>query len=225
MNTINYVIRFMQEGGIYMYVILAVFLLGLAIAAERWLFLNMAKVSNRKVWEEIFPVMRKGDFRKAAQAAGNSNTPVGNMIAFGLNTMTTSQGIADRRMLPAVEMAMEEALMEITPKLEKRTPYLAILANIATLLGLLGTILGLIDAFSAVSAADPAEKGAMLSSSISLAMNTTAAGLVAAIPLMLMHALLSTKTTEIVDSLEMAAVKVLNLIRQPESADDTAAAR
>lgn len=225
MNTINYVIRFMQEGGIYMYVILAVFLLGLAIAAERWLFLNMAKVSNRKVWDEIFPVLRKGDFRKAAQAAGDSNTPVGNMIAFGLNTMTTSQGIADRRMLPAVEMAMEEALMEITPRLEKRTPYLAILANVATLLGLLGTILGLIDAFSAVSAADPAEKGAMLSSSISLAMNTTAAGLVAAIPLMLMHALLSTKTTEIVDSLEMAAVKVLNLIRQPEAGDDTAAAK
>jgi biopolymer transport protein ExbB/TolQ len=112
--------------------------------------------------------------------------------------------------------------MEIMPKLEKRTPYLAILANIATLLGLLGTIVGLIDAFSAVAAADPAEKGALLSSSISVAMNTTALGLIAAIPLMLIHALLTNKTTEIVDSLEMAAVKVLNLIRQPEAASDSA---
>lgn len=216
METINYAIRFMQQGGAYMYVILAVFLFGLAIAVERWLFLTQSRSRNRKVWDEVFPQMRKGDFRQAAQAAGNSNTPVGNMISFGLNSMTTAHGLSDRRLLPAVEMAMEEALMEIMPRLEKRTPYLAILANVATLLGLLGTIVGLIDAFSAVSAADPAEKGAMLSSSISVAMNTTALGLIAAIPLMLMHAVLQNKTTEIVDSLEMAAVKVLNLIRQPE---------
>lgn len=225
MNTINYAIRFMQEGGAYMFVILAVFLLGLAIAVERWVYLQKARLSNRKVWDEVFPQIRKGEFRKAAQAAAASNTPIGNMLSFGLNSMTTAQGMADRRLLPAVEMAMEEALMEVTPRLEKRTPYLAILANVATLLGLLGTIVGLIDAFSAVSAADPAEKGALLSSSISVAMNTTALGLIAAIPLMLLHALLTNKTTEIVDSLEMAAVKVMNLIRQPESADQDAAAR
>lgn len=220
METIKYAIGFMQAGGAYMYVILAVFLLGVAIAIERWIYLTRAKMSNRRVWDEVFPQLRKGDFRNAAQTAGNSNTPVGNMIAFGLNSMTTAHGMADRRLLPAVEMSMEEALMEIMPRLEKRTPYLAILANIATLLGLLGTIVGLIDAFSAVAAADPAEKGALLSSSISVAMNTTALGLIAAIPLMLIHALLSNKTTEIVDSLEMAAVKVLNLIRQPELAGD-----
>jgi biopolymer transport protein ExbB/TolQ len=222
---INYAIRFMQEGGTFMFIILAVFLLGLAIAIERWIHLQKAKMNNRRVWDEVFPQIRKGEFRKAAQTAGASNTPIGNMLSFGLNSMTSAQGMADRRMLPAVEMAMEEALMEVTPKLEKRTPYLAILANIATLLGLLGTIVGLIDAFSAVAAADPAEKGALLSSSISVAMNTTALGLIAAIPLMLMHALLTNKTTEIVDSLEMAAVKVMNLIRQPEGEASETAAR
>lgn len=216
MGTINYVIRFIQDGGAYMYVILAVLLVGLAIALERWLYLTRSRVSNRKVWDQVFPLLRKSEFRKATAIAESSDTPIGNMIAFGLNSMTTAQGSADRRLLPAVEMAMEESLMEATPRLEKRTPYLAILANVATLFGLLGTIVGLIDAFSAVSAADPAEKGALLSSSISVAMNTTALGLIVAIPLLLMHALLQTKTNEIVDSLEMAAVKVLNLIRQPE---------
>ena len=216
MGTINYVIRFIQDGGAYMYVILAVLVVGLAIALERWLYLTRSRVSNRKVWDQVFPLLRKSEFRKATAIAESSDTPIGNMIAFGLNSMTTAQGSADRRLLPAVEMAMEESLMEATPRLEKRTPYLAILANVATLFGLLGTIVGLIDAFSAVSAADPAEKGALLSSSISVAMNTTALGLIVAIPLLLMHALLQTKTNEIVDSLEMAAVKVLNLIRQPE---------
>lgn len=217
MDTLGTILRFFNQGGIFMYIILAVLVLGLAIALERWLFLTTARMSNRRVWDRVFPLMEGADFRRAAKTAGESSTPIGNMIAFGLNRMFTAQGTADRRLLPAVEMAMEESLMEAVPRLEKRTPYLAILANVATLLGLLGTILGLIDAFSAVSNADPAEKGNLLSASISVAMNTTAFGLIAAIPLLLIHALLMNKTTEIVDSLEMAAVKVLNLVRQPES--------
>ncbi len=111
-----------------------------------------------------------------------------------------------------IELAMEEGVMEAMPRLEKRTPYLATLANIATLLGLLGTIIGLIQAFTAVASADPAEKAALLSSSIAVAMNTTAFGLVAAIPLLLVHSMLQSKTTEIIDSLEMAGVKCLNMI-------------
>ena len=106
----------------------------------------------------------------------------------------------------------EEGVMELIPRLEKRTPYLATLANIATLLGLLGTIMGLIAAFTAVANADPSEKASLLSQSISVAMNTTAFGLMSAIPLLLLHATLQTKTTEIVDSLEMAGVKCLNLM-------------
>jgi len=107
---------------------------------------------------------------------------------------------------------MEESMMEIIPQLEKRTPYVALFSNIATLLGLLGTIMGLIEAFTAVANADPAEKADLLSASISVAMNTTAFGLMVAIPLLIVHANLSSRTTEIVDSLEMASVKTLNLI-------------
>lgn len=106
--------------------------------------------------------------------------------------------------------------MESLPRLEKRTQYLATLANIATLLGLLGTIIGLIAAFTAVANADPAEKATLLSESISVAMNTTAFGLIAAIPLLFCHAVLQSKTTEIVDSLEMAGVKVLNILAEKQ---------
>lgn len=102
--------------------------------------------------------------------------------------------------------------MEVMPELEKRTHYLATLANIATLLGLLGTIIGLIQAFTAVATANPAEKADLLSASISVAMNTTAFGLIAAIPLIFIHTWLATKTTRLVDNIEMATVKCLNLI-------------
>jgi biopolymer transport protein ExbB len=111
-----------------------------------------------------------------------------------------------------IEIAMEESMMEIVPQLEKRTPYVALGANVATLLGLLGTIMGLIQAFTAVANANPAEKADLLSASISVAMNTTAFGLMVAIPLLVTHTVLTSKTGQIVDSLEMATVKVLNVI-------------
>ncbi len=102
-------------------------------------------------------------------------------------------------------------MMEIVPRLEKRTPYVALCSSIATLLGLLGTIMGLIQAFTAVANANPAEKADLLSASISVAMNTTAFGLMVAIPLLIIHAVLTSKTGDIVDSLEMASVKALNV--------------
>ena len=104
--------------------------------------------------------------------------------------------------------------MEAIPQLEKRTQYVATLANIATLMGLLGTIMGLIAAFTAVANAAPADKATLLSQSISVAMNTTAFGLMAAIPLLLSHTFLQAKTNEIVDSIEMAGVKFLNIVTE-----------
>jgi len=113
-----------------------------------------------------------------------------------------------------VEMAMEEVMLETIPRLEKRTHYIAMFANIATLLGLLGTIVGLIKAFTAVAQVDPSLKAEILSSSISVAMNTTAFGLAAAIPLIIIFSMLQSRTTEIVDSFEMVTVKFSNLIMQ-----------
>jgi biopolymer transport protein ExbB len=103
-------------------------------------------------------------------------------------------------------------MMEIIPQLEKRTGFIALFANVATLLGLLGTIIGLIQAFNAVAKANPADKAELLSASISVAMNTTALGLIVAVPLLIAHSYLNSKTGEIVDSLEMASVKTLNII-------------
>jgi biopolymer transport protein ExbB/TolQ len=120
--------------------------------------------------------------------------------------------VANARRRDDVEEAMQESMMEVMPRLKRRIHWLATLANIATLLGLLGTILGLISAFTAVANANPAEKADLLSASISVAMNTTAFGLLVAIPLLITHALLRTRTTQLSDSLEMASVKFLNTV-------------
>ena len=189
-----------------MYPILLVFAVGMAIVFERWIQLNRIRSANQKVWNQLHPVLVKGEFDKARQIASKDKSTMAQMLGMGL----ARQGAVKRR--EDIEIAMEESMMEIIPQLEKRTPYVALLSNIATLLGLLGTIMGLIEAFTAVANANPAEKADLLSASISVAMNTTAFGLMSAIPLLLFHAKLTSTAGQIVDSLEMASVKTLNTI-------------
>lgn len=206
------VVRFFQNGGIFMYPIAVVLLIGLAIALERFIYLGAVRRSNRQAFERsILPLLRKRDYHRAMREANNSDSAIGSIMGTGISRLLG----AHRR--EEIEYAMEEGLMEVLPRLEKRTQYLATLANISTLLGLLGTIIGLIAAFTAVANADPAEKATLLSQSISVAMNTTAFGLMSAIPLLLFHALLQTRTNEIVDSFEMAGVKLLNMVSEENS--------
>jgi biopolymer transport protein ExbB len=203
---IHSIVGFFQKGGMYMYPILLVFAVGVAIAVERWMQLGRTRNENRKMWDQVQPVLSQGEFDKAREMVDDDKSTISQMLSMGL----ARQGAVRRR--EDIEIAMEESMMEIIPQLEKRTPYLALLSNIATLLGLLGTIMGLIEAFTAVSNANPAEKADLLSASISVAMNTTAFGLMVAIPLLLVHAKLTSTTGQIVDSLEMASVKALNSI-------------
>ena len=202
------IVRFFQQGGVFMYPIVIVLGLGVAIAIERWVYLTKARMTNQRVWKQLAPLVSDGKYNEAQEIAGKSASAMGNVLSYGLNRIRSARRRDD------IEKAMEESLLEVLPKLEKRTHYLATFANIATLLGLLGTIIGLIRAFTAVSAANPAEKADLLSASISVAMNTTAFGLIVAIPLLLAHTLLQTKTTELVDNLEMAAVKFLNTVTE-----------
>lgn len=201
------VIRFFQEGGPFMYPIAVVLVIGLAITLERFIYLGSVRRRNRLAFERgILPLLQKRDYHRAMKAASKSDSAIASIMRAGIGRLLNN----NRR--EEIEYAMEEGLMEVLPRLKKRTQYLATLANIATLMGLLGTIIGLISAFTAVAAADPAQKATLLSESISVAMNTTAFGLMSAIPLLMFHALLQTRTNEIVDSFEMAGVKLLNII-------------
>lgn len=211
------IVRFFQEGGPFMYPIAIVLAIGLAITLERFVYLGSVRRRNRMAFERgILPLLQKRDYQRAMKAASNSDSAIASIMGAGIGRLLSNSRRED------IEYAMEEGLMEVLPRLEKRTQYLATLANIATLLGLLGTIIGLISAFTAVAAADPSQKASLLSESISVAMNTTAFGLMSAIPLLLFHALLQTRTNEIVDSFEMAGVKLLNIVSEPKTAQSAA---
>lgn len=200
------IVDFFQDGGIFMYPIMIVLALGVSIAIERYIYLTVIKRKNKALLKKLIPYLQSGDFQGAYSLTSKSNHAIGRMLSEGLVCMKSSN---DR---DEIETAIEDSMMETIPQLEKRTHYLSMFANIATLLGLLGTIIGLIKAFTAVAAVDPALKGEILSTSISVAMNTTAFGLMTAIPLILIYTILQAKTTEIIVSLEMAVVKFLKLL-------------
>jgi biopolymer transport protein ExbB len=199
------IVAFFVSGGLFMYPILLVFAVGVAIAVERYVTLSLVTNKNRVVWDKVQPMLANGEFDEAREVTTKDESTIAQVLNMGLSL----QGAVRRR--EDIEIAMEESMMEIVPRLEKRTGYVALASSIATLLGLLGTIMGLIQAFTAVANANPAEKADLLSASISVAMNTTAFGLMVAIPLLIVHAVLTNKTGDIVDSLEMATVKALNV--------------
>lgn len=204
MNFLQPLAHFFQAGGFWMYPIAVLLLLGVAIAIERWRFLSRSFRENSELWGGLVPLINEKKFDAAEKVAQESPSAMGKVIAYAFAHSRNSRRRTD------VEMAIEESLMEVTSLLEKRTHYLAVFANVATLVGLLGTITGLIRAFAAIASLNLAEKTDVLSASISEALNCTAFGLVTAVPLLLVHSWLTTRTGELVDSVEMASVKFLN---------------
>jgi biopolymer transport protein ExbB len=214
MNAIDLIVNFFKQGGAFLYPIAAVFAVGLAFAVERFIYLHRVAKGNRRLWAELAPLIKAGNFRRAMEVAEKTDSALSTVMRYGMSRIATAQRRED------IEKAMEESLIEVIPHLEKRTHYLATLANIGMLMGLLGTVIGLINAFAAVAAVNPAEKAAMLSASISVAMNNTALGLGLAITLLLCHMYLETKTTELVDSLEVASLKFLNSVTERRDYED-----
>ncbi|HVJ60515.1 MAG TPA: MotA/TolQ/ExbB proton channel family protein [Burkholderiaceae bacterium] len=207
MSTMDTIVKFIQDSGMFIYVSMAIMALGVSIAIERFIFLARARQANRKTWDSILPLLKSGNFKEVHGATARSDAAIGLIVHNGISRMQTARRRED------IDAAMEEGMMEIIPRLEKRTHYIATFANVVTLVGLLGTIIGLIKAFTAVSQVNPAEKAELLSASISIAMNNTAFALMIAIPFLLIHAFLQARTSEIVDGLEAAKISFLNMVQ------------
>lgn len=219
MQAFDTVVKFVQDCGLFIYPSLFIMSVGLAIAIERFIFLHKARSENRKVWAELKPMLEDGKLKEVHGVASKSDAAIGKIVHYGLARMQSPGRRED------FDAAMEEGMMEIVPRLEKRTHYIATFANVVTLVGLLGTIIGLIKGFTAVAQVNPAEKAEMLSASISIAMNNTAFALMIAIPFLLIHSFLQSRTSEIVDGLEAAKISFLNVVQRLRAEQSAAAAR
>jgi biopolymer transport protein ExbB len=218
MNFFNTAVNFFKDGGMFLYPLALIFVVGVAIAIERFVYLTRETARNRSLWNSLVPPLAAGNFKQVAALTQTSKASIATILNYGLAR------IAHAKRRDDVEKAMDESLLEVIPRIEKRTHYLSSLANVGLLIGLLGTITGLIGAFSAVASANPAEKASLLSLAISVAMNNTASGLGVAITLLLSHMFLESKTTALIDSLEIASLKFLNAIVERPAAPAAAPA-
>ncbi|MBK9324142.1 MAG: MotA/TolQ/ExbB proton channel family protein [Bdellovibrionaceae bacterium] len=196
---------FTSGDAIWMWAILAAQIVSMAIIIERVvaLFINR-KVNQKTLSKSLADDIRAGNLDKAlrrSQQIGKTE-PLGVVASAGIQAAIDMGGKEE------IQLKMDEVLLEETSRVEKRIGFLAMFANVATLLGLLGTITGLIHSFAGISNANAAQKATILSQGISLAMNTTAYGLIVAVPALIMYAVLQNRASRLSDDLNKAALNL-----------------
>jgi len=195
------IVLFFRQGGWFMYIILGMGLFGLAIIVERLIVIFIKnRIDSVAFANQVIENIQSGNLEGALRICDRSSAALPQIVRAGLEQ--ADQGPED------VQNAIELKAMSIIPKLEKRTGYLSMTANVATLLGLLGTIWGLITSFQAVAHAEASQKAALLSSGIALALNTTAFGLMVAIPCMIFFAFLHEKTNDLIDEINETVARI-----------------
>jgi len=202
-----------MSGWQFMWVILIFFVGMIAISIERLIYVYVkANVNAERFMAEIRKLVAAGDFKKAIALCKSGSERALPQVVMAALVEAEKREFVDFR---TVQNAVDEASLSVIPKLGQRTPWLAVLANVATLTGLLGTIFGLIVAFKAVG--DPKVMAAgggttMLANGIAIAMLTTLWGLIVAIPGLLVYTLLNTKTQAILDDIDEHSVKLIHLL-------------
>ena len=204
-STINSLAMFFQSGGVFMWIILFIWAAGIAIALERFFKLSFKyDVDGSSFMNELQRYVLSNDIQGAIRVCSGSVAALPRVLKSGLKRATASEN--------QIQNAIDATALEVIPKVELRLNYLQLIANIATLFGLLGTIQGLIQSFSAVAAADPAQKAELLAKGISQAMNTTFLGLLVAITIMMIHTFLSSKSEKIINEIDEFSVKLMDLL-------------
>ncbi len=193
-----------EEGGWAMYIILFWLVMSIGFIVERSVYLYRSSINKDVFLATMQKCILAGDIGRAIKLCSAANAPLARIVKAGLMKVNRTDS--------EVQSAMDEAALRELPKIEARTAFLGLFANLAMLSGLFGTVLGLIGAFAAVAGATGAEKATMLAKGISEAMNCTAFGLLAAIVSLMGMAILNGKTQGLLDDINAATVQVMNLV-------------
>ena len=204
------VVDWYRSGGFMMHLILLVGVIGLAVFLERFYIIVMrSKVNGRAFIERIIQLVRAGKVDDAIKLCAQSKAALPDMGLLILRSRSRDE--AD------LQNVADAAALSVIPRLTRRLHYLPILANVATLLGLLGTIMGLQAAFQSIGTADAASRAEALSRGIAVALNTTAFGLLVAVPLSAAHAYLVSQAENIIEQVDEFSVRLINaLIDRPD---------
>jgi biopolymer transport protein ExbB len=212
MMVVNGIAGFIQSGGVFMWIILLIWGVGMAISLERFVKLFFRfDVDGTSFMNELQRYILSNDIQGAIRVCSGSVAMLPKVLKSGLKR---SAQTGDQ-----IQNAIDATSLEVIPKVELRLNYLQLIANISTLFGLLGTIQGLMQSFSAVASVDPAQKAELLAAGISKAMNTTFLGLLAAITIMMLHTYLTSKSDKIINEIDEFSVKLMDLLGTKKEVD------
>ncbi len=198
---------FKGAGGVFMWAILLLGMVGFAIAAERCFFIFIKCNSGRKTFmPNLLKFIKSGDINRAIKFAGQFQSPLAKVIFAILQNREKGE--------KSINTAVDEVFLTERPKIERYTPLLLVVANVATLIGLLGTIAGLILAFDAVAHAPVAQRATLLADGIAVAMATTMFGLMAAVPLLVFQGLINNSAERLIEEMDEKSAKMINILTQ-----------
>jgi biopolymer transport protein ExbB len=203
-SMIDFLARFMNDGGVFMWIIAIVWCLGIAVAVERLKQYFKYDIDGTSLMGNIKKSVIGNQVQEAIQTCTESSALLCFVMKNGLKRANQSKD--------QIQDALEASILEVVPKIEKRLSYMALAANLSTLLGLLGTIQGLIQSFAAVAQAEASQKAQLLAEGIAVAMNTTALGLMSAISIMVVHSFLQARGEKMIQEIEENSVKLLDLL-------------
>lgn len=201
---LDFVAKFMEDGGYFMWVILLVWLTGLGISFFKFISLKRNDINGEKLFDKIKTSVLQNNVEEAINLCAGSKAVLPSVLRAGLKRANEDRVLVDD--------AVTTSLMEHTPKLTYHLNYISLVANTSTLIGLLGTIQGLIMSFAAVGSSEVSNKAAALANGIAKAMNTTAFGLISAISIMVLHTILTSKAIRLNDRVEEYSGKLIDLL-------------
>lgn len=195
--------RFIEGGPFFMGIVLLCLILGLAIAIERIIFLNLSTTNSKKLTQDVEDALQSGGVEAAKEVCRNTKGPVASIFYQGLDRADEDLDAAEKAVVAYGGVQMGQ--------LEKNVSWISLFIALAPMLGFMGTVLGMIDAFDKIEAAGDMQPS-LVARGIKIALLTTVFGLIVAIILQIFYNYIIAKIDSIVNDMEDASISLMDLL-------------
>lgn len=195
--------RFIEGGAGFMGIVLLCLILGLAIAIERIIFLNLASTNTKKLAQDVEDALNSGGIEAAKEVCRNTRGPVASIYYQGLDRADESIEAAEKAVVAYGGVQMGQ--------LEKNVSWVSLFIALAPMLGFMGTVIGMIEAFDRIQAAGDMQPS-LVAGGIKVALLTTVFGLIVAIILQVFYNYIIAKIDSIVNDMEDASIILIDML-------------
>ena len=195
--------RFIEGGPAFMGIVLLCLILGLAIAIERIIYLNLSTTNTKKLVNDVESALNSGGVDAAKEVARNTTGPVASIFYQGLDRYSHGLDSAEKSVVAYGGVQMGQ--------LEKNVSWISLFIALAPMLGFMGTVIGMIEAFDQIQSAGSMEPS-LVAGGIKVALLTTVFGLIVAIILQIFYNYITAKIDSIVNDMEDASISLIDIL-------------